>query len=30
VLLDDLDHAIESCLDAKSLVGLLLFRAARR
>jgi 8-oxo-dGTP pyrophosphatase MutT (NUDIX family) len=30
VLLDELDHAIESCLDAKSLVGLLLFRAARR
>jgi ADP-ribose diphosphatase len=28
--LDELDHAIESCLDAKSLVGLLLFRAERR
>jgi 8-oxo-dGTP pyrophosphatase MutT (NUDIX family) len=30
VPLDELDQAIESCLDAKSLVGLLLFRAERR
>jgi ADP-ribose pyrophosphatase len=28
VALDDLDQTIESCADAKSLVGLLLFRAA--
>jgi ADP-ribose pyrophosphatase len=30
VPLDDLDAAIESCCDAKSLVGLLLFRAERQ
>jgi 8-oxo-dGTP pyrophosphatase MutT (NUDIX family) len=28
--LDDLDGAIEECVDAKSLIGLLLFREMRR
>ena len=30
VPLDDLDEAIEACVDAKSLVGLLLFREQRQ
>jgi hypothetical protein len=28
--LDDLDSAIEECMDSKSLVGLMLFRELRR